>query len=145
MKDQIDALRAALDSLEKAIAKKEEADYRSRPHADFKVGDWVHKGDQVGVVAWVENECLGSGLKKENGYFGLDIKNGNLGLCAHCRIDEYDFLPTELLDYFTSPRTYRVKLTGEDIEKILYHIGSRNCNPSESKEKLRRALTRKEE
>lgn len=128
----IQQMREALDALERELNEKEEVAYRSRKHKNIKKGDWVRKGDEVGIVGWTD----------ENGYFGLDIKTGNMGFRAPCRIDEYDLLPEELLLYYTKSRTYRVSLTGEDVADILYRIGSPNCNPSKSKEKLRAALVK---
>ena len=137
-------LRLKLDALEKEANRLEDELYRSKPHQRFHIGQWVRRrGDinEIGVVAWTSNGHLN--INSENdGFFGLDIKTGNRGFRAPCRIDDYAPLNEEEVAYFTRDQKVEMVMSGEDIEWLKSVL--RNQNTSTSMERIRRQVSRYE-
>lgn len=137
MKEKIETLKKYIEELEDAYDRHEGELYKNSIHKVFCIGDWVKKGDVIGVVAWIDNKALN--LQESDGYFGFDIKNGGLGFSAPCRRNDYVQLSQSEQLYFTSKHKITLSLTGEEIENLLYHIPA-GCNPSKAKDILRDAL-----
>ena len=134
-KDELTKLRDVVDAAIEEEEKREAEDYKKQNHTVFEKGDWVTNGEEIGVVGWVENKC--HGLSESDGYFGLDIKNGNGGFRAPCKRNEYWLLPNELRCYYESLKTITLNVTGEEIEAFyMSYLGMKNINPSSLKSKL---------
>lgn len=128
MEQLIAELKVQVEKLEKECALIKRKDYESQTHKTFVVGDWVTDGKDIGVVGWVENKGLG--IRESDGYFGLDIKNGNLGFCAPCKRDAFKLLAAPQRRYFTEKQTIEIRLTGEEIERVLYALSCQNKVPA---------------
>lgn len=137
MLDKIEALKKQVDELEEYCKEWEREFYKRSTHNVFAVGDWVTDGKYVGVVGWVKNERLD--IKVDDGFFGLDIKNGDLGFRGPCRRDDFRLLDDEEVKYYTTEKEYILPLTGEEINDLLYRIG--RSNGSKATEKLKRCIT----
>jgi hypothetical protein len=124
----LDDLIKTIEDMKKAYEKEAEKKYREAKHNEFAVGDWVTNGEYIGVVGWIENKHMN--MKNGDGYFGLNIKNGDMGFMAPCKTDEFRELTKEEKEFFTYCHHISFYLSGESILRLLYDVGPRNCNPS---------------
>lgn len=105
--------------------------YKKQAHKSFKIGEWVTDGKDTGIVSWIRNEAMG--ISESDGFFGLDIKNGNLGFSAPCKRNDFDILCGVHREYYLNKHHISIDLTGEEIDDLLYRLGHKNVNPSKTK------------
>lgn len=134
MEQAIKDLEQQVEVLKNAYKQKQREEYESSLHKSFEVGDWVTNGKHVGVVEWIENKARD--FLRDDGYMGVDLKNGSLGFRAGTKRNMWDLLEGDLRKYYTENMTIEIELTGEDINRLKYDLGSRNINPSTIKTKL---------
>lgn len=131
MKKEIEQLENSLLELKKQYEVNERIDYEKSPHKAFKEGDFVKKGDTVGIVGWVENQAIK--CFEDAGYMGVSIITGSRGFLAPTRRDEWDLVDDR---YYKNSYELKMELTGLEIEDLLYCIGPSNFNPNKAKSKL---------
>jgi len=132
MEQAIIDVKDYLAKLEEVYELEQARIYKNKDHKQFAVGDWVTDGCQVGVVGWTANKacnCL-----EEDGYMGVDLKNGNLGFHAFVKRDEWNLLPQDKLDVYVNERTINLGITGEEMKALVYYLGY--SNPSNIKTKV---------
>ena len=134
MEQIIKKLEDQIAELKKAYKQKQTEAYENSSHKWFNVGDWVTDGKHIGIVGWTENEACN--CPRDKGYMGVDLKNGSLGFIAFTKRDEWELLKGSLLAYYTRKTKIEIELTGEEINRLKYHLGGRNGNPSKIKSKL---------
>ena len=131
IKDAINVLKTELSEIEKEFERVEREIYKAKPHKRFHVGQWVKKGEEVGIVGWIRNENCN--ISEDDGYFGLDIKTLNRGFRAPCRTDDYEPLNDSELAYFTQTKPVTFIVTGEDIEWLRNRLAYSNSCQSRTK------------
>ena len=133
--NELNKLKEVVEIAIDAEKEREKEDYRRQHHVAFSVGDWVTDDNYIGVVGWVENKCIG--IERDDGYFGLDIKNKDGGFKGPCRRNDYKFLSEDLVNYYTDKTTITIDVTGEEIEAFyMTYLGVKNINPHPLKTKL---------
>lgn len=131
MNKEIEQLEQSLVELKRQYEIKERLDYEKSPHKAFKEGDFVKKGDVIGIVGWVENKA--SNLPEHAGYMGVSLITGTRGFMAPARRDEWDLVDDR---YYKNIYELKMELTGLEIEDLLYCIGPSNFNFNAAKSKL---------
>nr|WP_308571058.1 hypothetical protein [uncultured Prevotella sp.] len=114
MDKEIEQMEKALKALKEAKAREERLAYERKPHRGYKEGDLVCKGKEWGRIGWVDNQ----------GYCGIAIKSGSRGFRVSCRIDEWTPMDEGDKDYLT--QKFKVELTGEEIQELLYKLSVSN-------------------
>jgi len=129
--NELNKLKEVIDLAIVEEKEREKEDYKKQKHNFFVKGDWITDGKDIGIVGWTD----------EDGYLGLDIKNGDGGFRAPCKRNNYQLLSEELVDYYTGKTTITIEVTGEDIEAFyMSYLGVKNVNPHPLKTKLMEAF-----
>lgn len=131
MKKEIEQLESILAELKREYEIQERLNYENATHKAFKEGDIVKKGDQVGIVGWVENMAIN--CPEKSGFMGVSLITGSRGFMAPARRDEWELV---IDPYYKNSFEVKIELTGLEIEDLLYYIGPCNFNPNEAKSKL---------
>lgn len=121
LKESIEKMEQILSEMKEEYKKEAEREYRTSGHKSFNVGDWICKNKDWGKVGWTENKCCN--LPEEAGYVGIDLYSGSRGFLT-CKRDNWSLMSEEDLLYLT--KTYKVRLTGEEIQEVL-SMFSRCC------------------
>ena len=126
MEKEIKELKEKVKQLEEEYSRQKKTEYESKEHKLFNKGDFVTNGTDIGVVAWVENNACG--ITEKDGYFGLDIKTGNLGFRAPCKRDDFWLIPCRAYRYYTETHSINLLMTGEDIDRLMFRLRHNNDN-----------------
>ena len=136
MTEHIEKLEKELIALKEAYKKQQRYEYEKQNHKTFKKGDWIKKGEQIGKVGWVKNECMN--ITEDMGYCGIYLRNGRGGFAAACKRDEWQLIEGEELTYFTKQHKLKIQLTGEEIQDLLMRYAY--VNSSDTHNKFMKAL-----
>lgn len=131
MKKEIEQLEIILAELKREYETQERLNYENATHKVFKEGDIVKKGNQIGIVGWVENGAIS--CPEKSGYMGISLITGTRGFMAPARRDEWELVSDP---YYKNSFEVKIELTGLEIEDLLYCIGPPNFNPNPAKSKL---------
>lgn len=135
MEKEIQELEEKLAALKSAFNLAQKKAYEAKPHKDFKIGDLVTNGRNMGTVAWTENKNCG--YPESDGYMGIDLISGTRGFSAPARRDEYELVTDP---YFKEFHDIHISLTGLEIEELKYSLGPSNANPNPVKTAVIRIL-----
>lgn len=127
MKEIIQTLKDQLAQLEKEYALQVEMGYRKGPHKSFSVGDWITDGENIGIVGWTTNKAVG--IEENDGYMGVDLKNGSQGFMAPVKRDEWRLLDDSLKTFFTEPIDINITFTGADMVRAIKEIYQNHGSP----------------
>lgn len=129
--NDIEKLEEIAANAREQLESEERKEYENAKHKEYAINDWVTDGDRIGRVQRII----------DGGYINVDIKNGDGGTLCQTKVNKYEPLSNELIDYYESPQSFIVELTGEDIEALfMSYAGFRNLNPSKTKTKIIDAL-----
>ena len=131
MEKEIKEMESQIKKLKEAYQVEQKNAYENKPHKDFKEGDIVTNGNNIGIVGWTENKACNCPL--ESGYMGISLINGSRGFLAFAKRDEYKIVSDE---YYINTHSVVLALTGLEIEELKYTLGQRNYNPNKTKSKL---------
>lgn len=129
--EEIEKMEEILKKEREKIVKEEAKVYADSVHSEFKVGDWVTDGKDIGKVQLVWED--------KPGYINVSLKTGNRGCLCLTRANKYELVCDDALRYYQGERMLSFRLTGEHIDDLLYAI-PKNVNPSNAKDKLIKAL-----
>ena len=131
--EDIEKLEEIAANAREQLKADERKEYENAKHKEFPADAWVTDGEIIGKV--VRN------IRK--GYVNINIKNRDGGLLTNAKINDFESLPQELVDYYKGDHALIVNLTGEDIEALfMSYAGFKNVNPSKTKTKIIDALER---
>lgn len=129
--EEIEYIEAMAKREREQLEQKEILDYESAEHNVFEIGDWVTNGEIIGTVQRIIR----------SGWINVDIKNGSGGTLTSTMSNDFEYLDTETVDYYTTPQPLSLTLTGEDVEAFFRAgMSITNLNPSKLKDKLRAAM-----
>lgn len=131
MKQEIEQLETQLSILKRAYEKKEHDDYLKSKHKEFKIGDIITNGVDIGIVGWIENKHMN--ITPDMGYMGVSLISGTRGFSSPLKRDEWELVNDP---YYTNTHEIKITLTGLEIEDLLYYIGPTNFNWNEAKTRL---------
>jgi hypothetical protein len=136
MTEHIERLEKELIALKDAYEKQQRDEYEKQNHKTFKKGDWIKKGEQIGKVGWIKNDCMN--ITEDMGYCGIDLRSGNGGFAAACKRDEWQLIEGEELTYLTKKHKLKIELTGEQVQDLLMRY--KYVNTSDTHNKFMKAL-----
>lgn len=116
MQDQFERLEKELKLLKEDYERLKRDEYERKSHKTFKEGDCVKKGEQIGLVVWVQNATLS--ISEDMGYCRINIVNGRGGNAIFKR-DEWELIEGEESVYLKSSHKVELHLTGEEIQYLL--------------------------
>ena len=119
MKEIIERLERELKDLKKAYEKEEREAYKKQDHKIFKIGDYVKKGDRIGVIQRAD--------EKNEGLCYISIINGNGG-GGNLRSDEWDLITGDESKYLSRNHLIELNLTGGQIEALITRYRHVNKN-----------------